>query len=147
MKIIRTTPALNFGRSFANSVPWSRHPFAGLPAVAQLLEEFFPATANVAAGRLATDVHEDAANYYARFELPGVKKEAVKVELKEDVLTVSAERTEKSGESESTTSLSRSITLPDTVKADDISAKVEDGVLTITLPKQEQPKPKQITVN
>lgn len=147
MKIIRSTPALNFGRSFANAGPWSRHPLAGLPSVAQLLEDFFPATASALTGRLAVDVHEDAANYYARFELPGVKKEAVKVEVKEGVLTVAADRTEKSGESESTVTLSRSISLPDTIQADGISAKLEDGVLTVTLPKQEQPKPKQITVN
>ena len=115
MKIIRSTPALNFGRSLSNLGPWSRHPLAGLPAVAQILEDFFPATVNALSGRLATDVHEDAGNYYARFELPGVKKEAVKVELKEGVLTISADRVEKSGEGESTTSLGRSITLPDTV--------------------------------
>jgi HSP20 family protein len=147
MKIIRSTPVLNFGRSIANAGPWSRHPLAGIPSVAQFLEDFFPATANAFAGRLATDVHEDAANYYVRFELPGVKKEAVKVEVAEGVLTVGADRTEKSGDSESTVTLSRSINLPDTVQVDGISAKLEDGILTVTLPKQEQPKPKQITVN
>lgn len=147
MKLIRSTPALNFGRSLVSSGPWSRHPFVGLPAVAQFLEEFFPPAANTVSDRLATNVHEDTANFYARFELPGVKKEAVKVELKESVLTVSANRAEKSDEGETAITLSRSITLPDTVQADAISAKLEDGVLTVTLPKQEQPKPKQITVN
>ena len=146
MKLIRSNPALNLGRA-ADFGPWLRHPFAGIPAVAQLLEDFFPATTSPTAGRLATDLHEDAGNFYARFELPGVKKDAVKVELREGVLTVSAERRVKSGETESTYTLSRSLSLPETVNAEGISAKLEDGLLTVTLPKQKQRKPKLIAVN
>jgi HSP20 family protein len=147
MKLIRSNPALNLGR-VADFGPWLRHPLAGLPAVAQLLEDFFPAApTSPSNGRLATDLHEDSGNFYARFELPGVKKDAVKVELREGVLTVSAERRVKSGENESTYTLSRSLSLPETVNAEGISAKLEDGLLTVTLPKQEQRKPKLIAVN
>jgi HSP20 family protein len=146
MKLIRSNPALNLGRA-TDFGPWLRHPFAGIPAVAQLLEDFFPATTAPAAGRLATDLHEDANNFYARFELPGVKKDAVKVELREGVLTVSAERRVKTGENESAYTLSRSLSLPETVNAEGISAKLEDGLLTVTLPKQEQRKPKLIAIN
>jgi HSP20 family protein len=147
MKLIRSNPALNLGRA-ADFGPWLRHPFAGIPAVAQLLEDFFPAaTTSPSAGRLVTDLHEDANNFYARFELPGVKKDAVKVELREGVLTISAERRVKSGETDSAYTLSRSLSLPETVNAEGISAKLEDGLLTVTLPKQEQRKPKLIAIN
>ena len=95
---------------------------------------------------LAADIHEDQDNYYARFELPGVKKEDVKIELSNNLLTVSAEKKEKRGDEESSYSLTRSISVPDTVKADAIGAKLEDGILTVTLPKTEERKPKTIAV-
>lgn len=147
MKLIRSNPALNLGRSVSDFGPWLRHPFAGFPAMAQLLEDFFPSSASPSNARLATDLHEDANHFYARFELPGVKKDAVKVELREGVLTVTAERRERAGENTSSVTLSRSITLPDAVQEEAISARLEDGILTVSLPKQEHRKPRLITVN
>ena len=146
MKLICTNPALNLSRA-VDFGPWLRHPLTGLPSVAQLLGDYFPAAAATANGRLPTDLHEDATHFYASFELPGVKKDAVKIELNEGQLIVSAERRSPSGESESAYTVSRSLRLPDTVNTEAISAKLEDGLLTLTLPKQEQPKPKFIPVN
>lgn len=97
--------------------------------------------------RLATDVYEDADNFYARFEIPGVKKEDVKLELRDRMLTVTAEKREKSGNDEQSYSLSRSVSVPDSVAEDRISAKLENGLLTVTLPKQEHRKPRTIEVN
>ena len=145
MKLARYTPSLHLGR-VADFGPWLRQPFAGLPAMAQLFEDFFPAT-TASASRLALDLHEDPDNFYARFEVPGVKKDGVKVEVREGVLSVSAERRDKDGDTESTFTLSRSISLPDSVQDDAISAKLEDGILTVTLPKQEERKPRLISVN
>lgn len=145
MKLARYTPALNLGR-MADLSPLLRQPFAGLPAMAQLFEDFFPVS-TAAASRLAMDLHEDGDNFYARFEVPGVKKDGVKVEVRDGVLTVSAERHEKEGDTQSTFTLSRSITLPDSAQDDAISARLEDGILTITLPKQEKRKPRLISVN
>lgn len=141
MKLTRYTPSFDLGR-VADFDQWLRHPFTSFPAVGQLLGEFLPSNA----GRLATDVYEDPNNYYARFELPGVKKEDVKVEVHDRLLTVSAERREKEGDKEESFSLSRSVSVPEGVRGDAISAKLEDGILTVTLPKQEQRKPKQIEV-
>jgi HSP20 family protein len=106
--------------------------------MAQLFEDFLPA---VTTSGLATDLFEDADHYHARFEIPGVKKDAVKIELKGRVLTVTAERSLKVGDSESTRSLSRALALPETVQEDGITAKLEDGILTVSLPKQESRKP------
>lgn len=143
MKLARYTPSFDLGR-VADFDQWLRNPFASLPSVSGLLNEFFPAPATA---RLATDVHEDNDNYYARFELPGVKKDDVKVEVHDRLLTVSAERRVKEGESEQAYSVSRSISVPEGIRAEAIAAKLEDGLLTVTLPKQEQRKPRQITVN
>lgn len=143
MKIARYNPSLNLSR-VADFDQWVRNPFAAFPLMGQLLGDFVPA---MATGRPATDVHEDADHYYARFELPGVKKDDLKVEIHDSLLTVSAERKEKSGDQESTVSLSRSISVPEGVNGDAISARLEDGILTVSLPKQEHRKPKLIEVN
>jgi HSP20 family protein len=144
MKLARYTPS-SLAR-VTDFDEWLRNPFAGFPAAGPLFDlgRFFggaPAT------QLATDVYEDTDNYFARFELPGVKKEDVKLELHERLLTVNVERREKVGETEQTYTLTRSVAVPDTVLADDITAKLEDGLLTVTLPKQEERKPRTISVN
>ena len=142
MKLARYTPSFDLGR-VADFDQWLRHPFAGFPVVGQLLGEFLPG----AAGRLAADVYEDKDNYYARFELPGVMKEDVKVEVNDRLLTVSTQRQTKAEGQEESYSLSRSISVPESVRPDAIAAKMEDGILTVTLPKQEERKPKLIQVN
>lgn len=142
MKIARYTPSLNLSH-MADFNPFFRQPMAAFPSVAQLFEEFLPSSPSA---RLHTDFFEDDAHFYARFEVPGVKKEAVKVELQEGVLSISAERHEKRGEMDSSHTLSRSIALPEAIHEDAISAKLEDGILTVTLPKQEPRKPKSISI-
>jgi len=87
-------------------------------------------------------------------ELPGVKPEDVKISLEGNVLTihgtkqqVAEERTERVHRYErSYGAFERTFTLPATVDAAHIKAGYENGVLTITLPKVEQAKPRQIEV-
>lgn len=126
---------------------WFRHPFAGFPPLGQFfgnLPEFMSAGS---AGRLAADIHEDKDNYFAQFEVPGVKKEDVKVELNNQLLTVTVEKKDKSGDGEQSFTLTRSVSVPDGVKPEAIAAKLENGVLTVTLPKAEHRKPKTIEIS
>ena len=99
--------------------------------------------APTAAPRFPVDLFEDKDNLYVRAELPGVSREAINVEMVEDYLNLNASR--KSGEE--SFSLARSITIPEAVQADKVSANYENGVLTVTIPKQEQVKPRKITVS
>jgi HSP20 family protein len=95
--------------------------------------------------QVPSDLYEDDANLYARFELPGFKKDELAIELENSVLTLSAERkAQKDGEAE--VSLSRSVSLPDGIDAEKVSARYEDGVLTVTLPKTPERKPKAIEI-
>lgn len=144
MKLARYTPS-SLAR-VTDFDEWLRNPFAGFPAAGPMFDlgRFFggsPAT------QLATDVYEDTDNYFARFELPGVKKEDVKIELNDRMLSVSVDKRTKSEAGEQSYSLSRSVSVPDSVAADKISAKLEDGLLTVTLPKQEHRKPRTIDIN
>lgn len=145
MKLIRSNPN-SLGR-VSDFDAWFRHPLAGLPALSHFfnnLGEVFP---GVPGDKLAVDVHEDKDNYFASFEVPGVKKENVKLELNDGILTVSAEKREKDGDNESSYSLTRSVSVPDGVNVEAIAAKLEDGILTVTLPIAEHRKPRSITLN
>jgi len=144
MKLIRPTPPaesfLNpFGGLFSSSFG-DRNAFNELFRLTGLPPSEVPSA-------LSVDVYEDDAQYHARFEVPGVKKGDAKVELEDGVLTVSVERKTMTNSGESTYSLSRSISVPDSVLLDGIVAKLEDGLLTVTLPKQEQRKPRTIELN
>ncbi|MGF1452968.1 MAG: Hsp20/alpha crystallin family protein [Opitutales bacterium] len=92
------------------------------------------------------DVYDDEHNYYVVAELPGVTRDDVNVQLENAVLTISGERKEQEGEQEHTYKFSRTVTVSDDVDPEKVSAKLEDGLLRVTLPKAESRKPKAITV-
>ncbi len=144
MKLARYNPATDSALSPFEG--FLRHPFGGFPSFDELLNlsglPGFDAPAS-----LAADVYEDDGHYYARFEVPGVKKEDAKIELKDRFLTVSVSRRVKNGDDESAMKMTRSVSVPDGIEVDRITAKLEDGLLTVTLPKQEQRKPRLIELN
>lgn len=146
MKIIRSTPSATLSR-IADFDEWFRHPLAGLPSLGQFFNHLSEALPNVTGDRLAVDVHEDKDNYYASFEVPGVTKEDVKIELNKGLLTVSAEKREKDGDKESSFSTTRSVSVPEGVNAEAITAKLENGILNVTLPKAEDRKPRTIALS
>jgi len=98
-------------------------------------------------GQFPIDIFEDKDNTYVRAELPGVNRDAIGVEIVEGSLSIQASRREKSSEGESTVSFNRLVSIPDEVQADKVSAAYENGILTVTLPKKEEAKPKKITVS
>lgn len=102
----------------------------------------------------AVDVLEQTNAIRLTAELPGVKPEDVKISVEGNVLSVQGtkqqageEQTERVHRYERTYgSFERSFTLPATVDTAQIKAGYDNGVLTITLPKAEQAKPRQIAV-
>jgi len=106
----------------------------------------------------AVDVREDADHIYVEAELPGFRKDEIDVTLENQTLTISAERRseQKQGDQKKGDLLLherrysrflRSFTLPPTVDEQTVNAKLSDGVLTITLNKREETKPRKITVS
>ena len=101
------------------------------------------------------DVFEDKENLKIVLELPGVKPEDVKISLENQVLTIQGEKKQVAEESSerwhryerSYGSFERMFSLPSTVEAERIQAKVDNGVLTVTLPKTERAKPRQIEIS
>ncbi|MEO0138971.1 MAG: Hsp20/alpha crystallin family protein [candidate division WOR-3 bacterium] len=102
----------------------------------------------------AIEVKELPDKYILKVDVPGVKKEDLKLEVSDNVLTISGERKEEKEEREAQYyrreilygSFQRSIQLPSNVEPDKISAKLENGVLTIEIPKTEKAKAKEIPI-
>ena len=100
------------------------------------------------------DIAEKDTEYVVKVELPGVAKDDVKISTVDNVLTIRGEKKEEKESKGSNYhrveraygSFQRSFTLPTTVKSDRIEASFKDGMLTITLPKAEEAKPKMIEV-
>lgn len=100
------------------------------------------------------DIHETQDAICVRADLPGVDKDAVSVEVKEGVLTLRGERKlDKEVKEEnyhrierSSGTFLRSFTLPSSVDAEKVTARMKDGVLEVDLPKKEQARPKKIEV-
>ena len=100
------------------------------------------------------DASEDKEKYTVAVELPGLKKEDLNVVVHDGVLTISGERKSEKETKEGTVhrserfygKFSRSVSLPQAVKADQVKASYKDGVLTVEVPKAEEAKPKSIEV-
>jgi HSP20 family protein len=101
------------------------------------------------------DILEAKDKYLIHMDVPGVKEEALTIELADGVLTVSGERKSSAKEEGYSFSLretnygkfKRSFRLNEAVQEDAISASLKDGILTIQIPKTEEKKPRIITVN
>lgn len=105
------------------------------------------------------DISEDEKNVYFDFEIAGLRKEDVKVTINdENILTIKGEKKREAAADDKSDDkclircertfgqFSRSFMLPDNVKKDSISAKYENGVLTLTLEKAQPTMPKEIEV-
>lgn len=102
----------------------------------------------------AVDLYEDKDNVIVKVELPGMKREDIEVSLHAGALSISGERKSEGKFEEAETyrterfvgRFQQSLTLPAQVDAAKVNATYKDGVLSVTLPKVEEAKPKQIEV-
>lgn len=102
----------------------------------------------------ALDLYEDKDSLVLRAELPGMKKEDIDISIHDNTISVSGERrNEKKYEGSQTSReerffgrFTRSLKLPKQVDVSRVKANYKDGVLTVTLPKTEEAKPRQIEI-
>lgn len=102
----------------------------------------------------AVDIAEKADKLILTAELPGMQKGDIKIGLQDNVLTIEGEKRAESENGDGNYyrcervygKFSRSFTLPGKIDSNAISAEFKDGVLTVTLPKTEDAKPKQIEI-
>ncbi len=109
------------------------------------LTPFISSMGSMMAPTFKVDISEDEKAIYFSADIPGVKKEDVKVSIEDDVISISAERTQEEEEKKknyhrverSWGSLSRSFTIGDNVDSDNITANYDNGVLKVVVPKKE----------
>lgn len=120
------------------------HPFGGWFTEEPIIEDWMP----------AVNVYEEKNNIVVKAELPGMKKDEFEVYMTGDNLNIAGERKAESEEKTAETYRSeryfgrfhRIVALPIPVKADAISAHYKDGILTITCPKTDEARRKQVEV-
>jgi len=102
----------------------------------------------------AVDIYETEDKVVLKAELPGLKKEDIDIQVRENTLTLKGEKKfEKEVKEENYHrvertygSFQRSFTLPNTVKQEGIEATFKDGILEVSLPKAEEAKAKKVTI-
>ena len=137
----------------AGLVPFNRKnnlPAAGIDDFRNMLDDFFNDTFSLrrsfASDTFKLDVQESDREYVIEAELPGVKKDELSLDLSEGRLNITVAREEQSEEKKKhylhrerrCSSMSRSVYLAD-AQADGVRAKLDNGVLSITIPKQIKP--------
>ena len=138
MNLVKRNSALN------NALPMLLDNFFNRDAFREGNLNFYDASTSIP----AVNIKENADGYALEMVAPGMAKTDFKVELENDVLTISAEKSNQTSESDegvysrkefSYQSLKRSFTFPqDIVDTERIEAKYEDGILYIKIPKKEE---------
>jgi HSP20 family protein len=146
-----------------NLVKWN--PFRELEDVSNRLNSLFgklPARTETGTDMLAVadwmptvDISETDAGYLIKAEIPEVKKEDVKVNIQDGMLTISGERHQEKEEKSQKFhrieraygSFSRSFRMPDDADENTVNAEFKDGMLNVTLPKSKKAETKSVSVS
>jgi HSP20 family protein len=113
-------------------------------------DDFFPVVSQRNTSKPAVNIREDEKRFTLDLAVPGIDKKDLKIEINEDVITISSEQKEEKVETRddfkrkefSYSSFCRSFYLPENVNKDKIEANYKDGILTVELPKEEVEKAK-----
>ena len=113
-------------------------------------DELFPALQTRSSSMPAVNIREDEKKYSLELAVPGIDKKDLKIDINEDVITISSETKNETEENKdgykrkefSYSSFCRSFYIPENVDSDHIEANYKDGILTVGLPKQEEEKSK-----
>ncbi len=108
----------------------------------------------VSEGWPKVDIEETDDAYLIKAELPGMSKEQVNIEIRNNVLSISGEKKETREEKSKNVhrresyvgGFCRNFSLPDQVATEKVDAEFRDGILRLTIPKSEEKKPRRITI-
>ena len=113
-------------------------------------DDFFPVLSNRTSSMPAVNIKEDEKSYILELAVPGMDKKDLKIDIAEDVLTISSESKNESEEEKdgykrkefSYSSFCRSFYIPENVNREKIEANYKDGILNVELPKMKEEKNK-----
>ena len=143
-------------RIFGNRTNESyRHPLGALARWSREMDSLFDRTIDGASHcRFPVDIRQNGEDLVVEAELPGLSREDVEITVEDNVLTIASER---KGETEDQNegyhvrerwhgAFSRSFQLPTTADGEKVTAKLDNGVLTLRVPTREEAKPRKIEV-
>ena len=137
------------------------HPFRGVSTLQDQINRLFNETfdrsseeASLTPWAPAVDIYETEQSLVVKADLPDIKPEELDIRVENNILTIRGERQFEKKVNESNYlrveraygSFSRSFSLANTVNSEAIQAEYKNGVLTLTIPKREEAKPKQIKI-
>jgi HSP20 family protein len=113
-------------------------------------DDFFPVLNTRTSSMPAVNIREDEKRFMLDLAVPGIDKKELKIDINEDLLTISSETKNESEESNdgykrkefSFSSFCRSFQIPENINKDKIEASYKDGILSVILPKAEEEKHK-----
>jgi HSP20 family protein len=113
-------------------------------------DDFFPVNSDRTSSMPAVNIREDEKSYVLDLAIPGMDKKNLKIDINEDVLTISSETKSEAEDSRdgykrkefSYSSFCRSFYIPENVEREKIEANYKDGILSVALPKQTEEKNK-----
>lgn len=116
-----------------------------------LNEDFFPTFNRQSTSLPSVNIREDEKGFYLELAVPGMDKKNLKIEVKDDILTISSEQKEEQEQDLegyrrrefSYSSFCRSFYLPEDVNGEKIGATYKDGILNVEIPKLEEEKKKE----
>jgi len=150
-------PPVRKEKTMVELEPWRpfREAISLRDAMDKLFEDSF-ITQGKLAGMPKVDIIDKADKVVVKAEIPGVAEEDVNVEILDNVMTISGEKTEEKEEGDEkkgyfykeshSGAFTRTFTLPADVRGEEAVAEVKDGILMITIPKVEPKKAKKITI-
>jgi len=115
----------------------------------RLFEAAFPNGGFDWKGQFPIDLYKDNDAFVVRAELPGFRKEDLAIDLADGVLTITGTQkteTKPGTEPAQERRVTRAVALPENIDVAKIAAAYENGVLTVTLPKREEAKPRQVAI-
>jgi HSP20 family protein len=113
-------------------------------------DDFFPVLTNRTSSMPAVNIKENDKSFFLELAVPGMEKKDLKIDISDDVLTISSESKNETEEEKdgykrkefSYTSFCRSFYIPENVNREKIAASYKDGILNVELPKLEEEKSK-----
>lgn len=142
MKLLRYQYPLSHGLSDLDR--WFRSPSEGFGRLFDLAERLSgPAFSDISSENF--DLFENDDHYFVRLEIPGVKKEDLTLELHDRQLAIEFQSRLPGQEDPSRGK--RVVSVPEGIDSTSVSAKLEDGILTVTLPKSPETKPISVQVS
>jgi HSP20 family protein len=113
-------------------------------------DDFFPVLSNRTSSMPAVNIREDEKNYTLDLAVPGINRDDLKIDMNDDVLTISSETKNETEENKdgfkrkefSYSSFCRSFYIPENANRDKIEANYKEGILSVVIPKQDEEKNK-----